>query len=38
MRLREQIGIEQPDEVGEAIIIAVVRRGGQQHNVVGIGG
>ena len=35
MRLREKVGIEQPDEVGKAVVVAVVRRGREQNDVAG---
>ena len=35
MRLWERSGVDQPDEMGEAVVVAVVRRGGQQEQVVG---
>ena len=38
VRFREQIRIEQSDEVGEAIIVAMMRCRGQQHHVIGLGG
>ena len=36
VRLGEQVGVDQPDEVGEAVVVAVVRGGGQQEQVVGV--
>ena len=33
----KQVGIDQPDEMGEPVLIAVVRRGCEQQDVVGIG-
>jgi predicted CoA-binding protein len=33
----EQIRIEQSDEMGEAVIVSVVRSRGQQEEVVGLG-
>ena len=31
-------GSIEPDEMGEAVVVAVVRRGGEQQQVVGVGG
>ena len=38
VRLGEQVGVEQAQEVGEAVLVAVVRRGRQQEQVVGMRG
>jgi hypothetical protein len=38
VRLGEQVGVEQPHEVREAVIVAVVRGRGQQQDVVSFGG
>ena len=38
VRLGEQVGVDQPDEMGEAVVIAVVRGRGEQEQVVRVGG
>ena len=38
VRLGEQVGVDQADEVGEAVVVAVVRGRRQQEQVVGVGG
>jgi hypothetical protein len=37
MRLREKIGVQQADEVCEAVVISVVRCCREKHDVVGLG-
>ena len=38
MRLGEQIGVDEPDEMGEAVVVPVVRGGREQEHVVGVRG
>ena len=35
VRFGKQVGVEQADEMGEAVVVAVVRRGREQKDVVG---
>ena len=38
VRFREQVGVDEPDKMGEAVVVAVVRRRREQKDVVGVGG
>jgi hypothetical protein len=38
MRLREEVRVQQADEVRESVVVSVVRRCREKHNVVGLGG
>ena len=38
MRLREQVTVQEADEMGEAVVVAVVRRGREHEQVVALVG
>ena len=38
VRFGKQVGVDEPDEMGEAVVVAVVRGRGEQQEVVGVGG